>query len=303
MIRDILRFYREAPLLLADNSLDVTLGHYVSQHGYGSSFVHDHLLPMAGAIWSAPAQTMLDFPVVSFVRFCVNHGLLQLSDRPQWRTVTGGSREYVRRLLEATKVPVRLNSPVLKISRSTQGVTLHTAQGAETFDDVVIGVHADQALSLLDYPTRHEQQTLSAFQYQKNLAVLHSDSSLMPKRKGVWAAWNYLGKAGADGARHLSVTYWMNRLQHLPCAQPILVTLNPGTMPRDNLVFRQFDYDHPLFDTGAMLAQSRLPLLQGQGGTHTWYCGSYFGYGFHEDAFASGVAAAQSLCHSTMVPS
>ncbi|MCA1909977.1 MAG: FAD-dependent oxidoreductase [Magnetospirillum sp.] len=293
MVADILRFYREAPRLLDDPDPDLSLGQYLRRGGYGQAFVDDHLLPMAAAIWSAPSSTMLAFPAASFVRFCANHGLLQLTDRPRWRTVSGGSREYVSRITAQLTGPIRLNEGVRAVTRRPDGVVVTTARGSQIFDDVVIGAHADEALSLLADPSPQEQAVLGAFGYQENLAVLHSDKALMPQRRRVWAAWNYLGKGGDDGARQLCVTYWMNRLQNLPADLPLFVTLNPITQPDPALVHRQITYHHPVFDGAAMNAQKRLPSLQGV--NRTWFCGSYFGYGFHEDAFSSGLAVAESM--------
>lgn len=293
MVADILRFYRQAPRLLDDPDPDLSLGEFLRRDGYGQAFVDDHLLPMAAAIWSAPSSTMLAFPAASFVRFCANHGLLQLTNRPQWRTVRGGSREYVNRIVAQLTGPIRLNEGVRAVTRRPDGVVVTTAHGSQIFDDVVIGAHADEALALLADPSPQEQAVLGAFGYQENLAVLHSDKALMPERRRVWAAWNYLGKGGDDGARQLCVTYWMNRLQNLPDDLPLFVTLNPITQPDPALVHRQITYHHPVFDGAAMNAQKQLPALQGV--NRTWFCGSYFGYGFHEDAFSSGLAAAESL--------
>lgn len=293
MVADILRFYRQAPRLLDAPDPDLSLGEFLRRDGYGQAFIDDHLLPMAAAIWSAPSSTMLAFPAASFVRFCANHGLLQLTNRPRWRTVSGGSREYVNRIVAQLTGPLRLNEGVRAITRRPDGVVVTTAHGSQIFDDVVIGAHADEALALLADPSPQEQAVLGAFGYQENLAVLHSDKALMPERRRVWAAWNYLGKGGDDGARQLCVSYWMNRLQNLPDDLPLFVTLNPITEPDPALVHRQITYHHPVFDGAAMNAQKQLPALQGV--NRTWFCGSYFGYGFHEDAFSSGLAVAESL--------
>lgn len=298
MIADILRFYRLAPSLLADGETGPTLGAVLARHGFGAAFVNDHLLPMAAAIWSAPSETMLDFPATSFVRFCANHGLLQLADRPQWRTVSGGSREYVRRLLADMPGRVRVDTPVVRIERHAAGVAIVTADGGrESFDQVVIGAHADEALALLAEPSATERSLLGAFRYQENLAVLHGDASLMPRRRRVWSAWNYLGRTGEDGARQLCVTYWMNRLQALDPDVPLFVTLNPILAPAEHSVYARIVYHHPVFDGAAMAAQRQLDRIQG--GNRTWFCGSYFGYGFHEDAFASGTAVAEALAHAS----
>lgn len=306
MVRDVLRFYREAPRLLADADASLTLGDYLDEQGYGQGFIHDHLLPMAAAIWSAPADTMMAFPVRSFVAFCQNHGLLQLRDRPQWRTVSGGSRVYVKALLADCRAEVRLSTPVLRVVRETEGVTLHTPAGAERFDAVVIATHADEALALLDAPSRAEQSLLGAFRYQENHAVLHSDPTLMPRRRRVWSCWNYAGSRQGQGAaqgggeRHLSVTYWMNALQGLPDSLPLFVTLNPGRAPDPARTYARFTYHHPVFDGGALRAQPALASLQGR--DNVWFCGSYFGYGFHEDAMASGLGVAAAMGAGAWAP-
>ncbi|HIJ62638.1 MAG TPA: NAD/FAD-binding protein, partial [Rhodospirillaceae bacterium] len=295
MIADVLRFYREAPRLMTETGPGPSLGDYLRRNHYGRAFVEDHLLPMAAAIWSAPAETMMDFPAISFIRFCSNHGLLQLVDRPQWRTVTGGSREYVRRLIADTEAAeIRLNTAVVQIARRPDEVEVTTADGQRAvFDQVVIGAHADEALALLADPGAGERSVLGAFSYQENLALLHGDVTLMPRRRRVWSAWNYLGQAGPDGSRRLCVTYWMNRLQSLDPRLPLFGTLNPITTPRDDSVHARIVYHHPVFDASAMEAQERLPLIQGH--RRTWFCGSYFGYGFHEDAFSSGLSLAEAM--------
>lgn len=299
MVADIQRFYDAAPTVLEHRARTGqedprTLGDYLRDGRYSDAFVHDHLLPMAAAIWSAPPETMMAFPITAFVRFCVNHGLLQLHDRPRWRTVQGGSREYVRRITAGLAGRIRTNTPVAHILRSPGAVIVRTEDGTEEhFDEVVIGTHADEALALLADPDPAERALLGAFGYQKNTAVLHGDPAQMPARRRVWSAWNYLGRTGADGARHLCVTYWMNRLQSLPDSLPLFVTLNPVRPPRAETVYRSFDYDHPVFDQAAMAAQRSLDTLQG--GNRTWFCGSYFGYGFHEDAFSSGLRVAAGL--------
>jgi predicted NAD/FAD-binding protein len=294
MVTDILRFYRNAPKLMAMPEPGPSLGDYLRDNRYGDAFVQDHLLPMAAAIWSAPASTMLDFPAISFVRFCANHGLLQLADRPQWRTVIGGSREYVRRLTADIRHRAHLNTPVLAIERQPRGIDVITAGGQrENFDEVVIASHADEALGLLANPSEDESRLLGAFGYQENLAVLHGDTALMPRRQKLWASWNYMGRTGLDGSRHLCVSYWMNRLQSLDAKSPVIVTLNPITPPRPEMVHASFVYHHPMFDGAAMAAQGQLGRIQGA--ERVWFCGSYFGYGFHEDAFSSGLATAEAM--------
>lgn len=295
MVADILRFYEQAPKLLASGGdTGLSLGDYLGENSYGDAFVNDHLLPMAAAIWSAPSETMLAFPAISFVRFCDNHGLLQVKNRPKWRTVIGGSREYVHRITAGLSDRIRLNTAVARIERSPHGVEIVTVDGhRDRFDEVVIASHADEALALLDAPTLDERRLLGAFRYQENTAILHGDTTQMPTRRRIWAAWNYLGRTGTDGGRALCVSYWMNRLQSLDPKVPLFVTLNPITPPRDETVHASFLYHHPVFDSAAMAAQTELGLLQGA--NRTWFCGSYFGYGFHEDAFSSGLAVAHAL--------
>lgn len=294
MVRDVLRFYREAPAVLLRPDTRQTLGEYLAAGGYGRSFVDDHLLPMAAAIWSCPTATMLDFPVVSFVRFCRNHGLLRIRDRPQWRTVSGGSREYVRRIADRLPGRIRLATPVAAIVRGTAGVVVRDAGGNEDrFDHVVLAVHGDQAAALLGDPDPRERAILGAFRYAPNHAVLHGDAALMPRRRAVWASWNYLTGRDAAGDRAVSVTYWMNRLQGLDPAVPLFVSLNPSRPPDPARTHAAFDYMHPVFDQPAIDAQAALPAIQGQ--RRTWFCGAWCGYGFHEDGLTAGLAVAAAL--------
>ena len=295
MIRDVLRFYAEAPKLLdTDLSIDVTLGDYLEANGYSSAFIDDHILPMSAAIWSTTAPEMRAFPVAAFVRFFFSHGLLSLSNRPQWRTVEGGSREYVRRLTASFADRIRLGAGVRRIHRHGSRVLIDDAQGnRDVFDHVVIATHADEALGLLADPTETERRLLGAFAYTPNETILHSDETLMPKRRSVWSSWNYIGDGAAASAKPLCVTYWMNRLQGIDPALPLFVTLNPDRAPREDLVHRRFSYMHPLFDRVALRAQQDLWQLQGV--NNSWFCGSYFGYGFHEDALQSGLAVGEML--------
>lgn len=295
MVRDIMRFYKVAPDLLKDESLrGVSLGAYLDRNNYSAGFIDDHLLPMGAAIWSMTANDMRDYPLHAFIRFFVNHGLVQLSGRPQWRTVKGGSREYVSRVLAEFRGTVRLSSPVAAIRRTPEGVTVVDRAGdVSVFDDVVIATHADDALSLLADADDHEQALLGAFEYTNNTAVLHSDERLMPKRKAVWSSWNYLSEPGSRGTEALCVTYWMNKLQPIEPATPLFVTLNPSRAVDPAKVIQSFDYTHPLFDTKAMAAQKSLWSLQGR--RNTWFCGAHFGSGFHEDGIQSGLAVAEAL--------
>jgi predicted NAD/FAD-binding protein len=291
MLRDLRRFYREAPALARDMPLDVSLGDFLNRFGYGQAFRQDHLLPMAAAIWSASAMMLEQYPAAHFIRFCDNHGLLKFTDRPIWRTVDGGSREYVKRLLKGIDTG-HIGRGAAAIERGRGSVAIRDMFGSvRSYDHVVMACHADQALSLLRDPSPAETGLLGAFGYTSNRAVLHGDSRLMPKRKPVWASWNYLGRR--QDADKLHVTYWMNRLQGLTDAPPLFVTLNPAVEPAAGTVLREEIYQHPQFDAGAMRAQTDLWSLQGR--RRTWFCGAWFGAGFHEDGLQSGLAAAEQL--------
>ncbi|MCC6469973.1 MAG: FAD-dependent oxidoreductase [Alphaproteobacteria bacterium] len=295
MLRDLRRFYREAPALLDRADADLpSLDDFLRLGGYGEAFVRDHLLPMGAAIWSTAAADMRAYPAAAYIRFHANHGLLQVTGRPQWRTVDGGSRQYVRGLLRTLEARVLTGSRVARVARRNGRVVLTTAQGVSaTFDRVVIAAHADQALAMLADPTAEERRLLGAMRYTSNRAVLHGDSRLMPKRRRVWSSWNYIADDRADASSAPCVTYWMNRLQSLDTDHPVLVTLNPRRPPDPRLVHAQFDYAHPAYDHAALQAQRALWSLQGVG--NIWYCGSYFGAGFHEDALQSGLAVAEEL--------
>jgi predicted NAD/FAD-binding protein len=292
MLASVLRFYREAPRDVPGLGL-ISLGEYLDQKGYGATFREEHLFPMAAAIWSIPAAKVAEYPAAAFVRFCENHGLLNVANRPIWRTVDGGSRMYVEALARPLRERVRLNAPVRSIRRAGGDVFVR-AEGCEEerFDDVVIGAHADQALAMLADADARERRILGAFKYSANEAVLHTDASLMPNRRAVWSSWNYLGQR-ASGDAQPSVTYWMNKLQGVPGHLPRFVTLNPGRPPREDLVIKRFACAHPLFDAGAIAAQGELWSLQGRQGV--WFCGAYFGAGFHEDGLQAGLAVAEAL--------
>ena len=296
MMRDLLRFYRDAPQLLDDDTgNDLSLGDYLAREKYGKNFIRDHLLPMGAAIWSTTATEMAAYPAKAFIRFFVSHGLLNITDRPQWRTVDGGSRTYVERLTDGYRDRVQYGG-VRTISRIDGKVRIEDLAGVQKeFDHVVIATHADEAFNLLADPSEAERTLLCSWRYAHNRAVLHTDVSLMPKRDRVWSSWNFIGddNASSDKEASLCVTYWMNRLQSLDPGSPLLVTLNPVHEPATGSIIREFDYTHPFFDRAALASQDRLWSLQGQ--KNTWYCGSYFGSGFHEDALQSGLAVAEQL--------
>lgn len=295
MLRDIVRFYREAPKLLRDpGAVRLTLGEYLDAGRYGHRFIYDHLLPMGAAIWSSTIAEMLAFPAHSFVRFFQNHGLLQIKDRPQWFTVKGGSRTYVTALADTLTGRFHTNSAITSLRRTPTGVIIRDADGQDSsFDQVVIGAHADQALALLADADEDEKRVLGAFRYQLNRAHLHRDPALMPKRPKAWSAWNYLANGTRERQAKVAVTYWMNELQGIDAANPLFVTLNPIQPPRPEFRIREFIYDHPMFDGPAIKAQAQLADIQGL--RRTWFCGAYLGYGFHEDGLSAGLAVAEAL--------
>jgi predicted NAD/FAD-binding protein len=295
MLRDLRRFYRDAPAALSSTDTAASsLGDFLVAQRFGAAFRDDHLLPMAAAIWSAPMATMLDYPAAAFIRFHENHGLLKIAGRPIWRTVKGGSRNYVERLARSFAGEIRLNTAVASIKRDANGVTImdHNLQ-ISRFDHVVIATHANQALAMLTDPSPQERRLLSAFNYSRNVAVLHADERLMPRRRAVWSSWNYVSAGQASEGGAPTITYWMNNLQRLGTERPLFVTLNPESEPDPSTVFKSEMYEHPIFDGSAMAAQRELWSLQG--GNRTWFCGSYFGAGFHEDGLQAGLAVAEQL--------
>lgn len=291
MLRDLARFYREAPVDMATLGT-MSLEDYLDAGGYGAAFRDDHLYPMASAIWSTPAADIGKYPASAFINFCETHGLLKLSGRPVWRTVGGGSRSYVQVLAQSVGKIVS-NYPIKMVSRTANGVSLVGPDGCHRhFDQVVIATHADQALAMLSDPSMEERRLLGAFRYVDNEAILHSDRNLMPRRRKVWSSWNYMSRV-ANHQRQLAVTYWMNRLQGIPEEKPLFLTLNPHRDIRPDTVLRRMRYQHPSFDGAAMAAQKKLWSLQGV--RRTWFCGAYFGAGFHEDGLQAGLAVAEEV--------
>lgn len=307
MLRDILRF-NKAATALAEQSRgnkfnqtsdmlaagDISLGNYLNRYDYSAEFRNWYLLPMAGCIWSCPTEQMLAFPLNTFVNFCHNHGLLQVSDRPQWQTVKGGARQYVDKLLAG--IPDhRIGNPVHAINRIKVGnimqIFIDSANGSEMFDHVVLASHSDQSLRLLKDISPIERSILSAISYQPNRAVLHTDASCLPKNKLTWSAWNY--QSQSDKEPQVCVHYLLNNLQPLPFKQPLIVSLNPIDEPNPSSVIASYDYDHPVFDSTAVAAQHELHRIQGQ--YNTWFAGAWTGYGFHEDGLKSGLAVAQAI--------
>jgi len=292
MLRDIRRFNRETTLMAQTGQVPaLALGDYLTQHDYGHAFRDWYLIPMAAAIWSCPTETMMAYPLATFVRFCHNHGLLRILNRPQWYTVNRGARSYVEKLL-AEIGDVRVSTPVFSVLRDDPlRVQVMSSDGVEAFDEVVFACHSDQTLAILGAgATAAERQVLGAVKYQDNDAWLHTDTALMPRRKGVWSAWNYLAGRGAPGDQPVSVSYLLNRLQPLPVATPVVLSLNPLFEPAPETVLGHYRYAHPVFDQAAIDAQARLPSIQGR--QRSWFAGAWTGYGFHEDGLKSALAVA-----------
>jgi predicted NAD/FAD-binding protein len=293
MLADILRFNRHTIGMLENDAVSaVSLGEYLTHGHYSAPFRDWYLVPMAAAIWSAPRKDILDFPLPSFTRFCHNHGLLQFSDRPRWRTVVGGGRVYVDRIARELR-DIRLATPVEAVKRDASGVAISAAGRVERYDEVVLACHSDQALRLLVDPSTHEREFLSAIRYQPNRVILHTDPRLLPRSRRAWSAWNYLSTDDPSGERPVAVSYLINKLQPLPFATPVLVTLNPPFEPDPARVIDEFEYSHPLLDAYAYAAQQKL--AQRNGERRTWFAGAWRGYGFHEDGLASAHAVADGI--------
>lgn len=294
MIREILRFYREAPQLLNGSDAGPTIGEYLHAGGYGRLFIDDHLMPMTSALWSSPKQQVLDFPARHLVQFMANHCMLDPGNRPPWRVVRGGSSRYLDKLLPAISGELRAATPVHSVARDATGVSVVHAGGPERFDQVVFACHSDQALALLSDPSDTERSVLGAMRYQRNDTVLHTDASLLPSRRRLWAAWNALAlREHADGEPACTVSYCMNVLQGITSTTPFVVTLNATARIAPEKILARMDYAHPIFDHAAVAAQQRWDEINGQ--MRSWYCGAYWGWGFHEDGLRSGVRVAQAL--------
>jgi uncharacterized protein len=292
MLADIGRFNKMTTAIAergAESELAQPIGDFLDQHRFEAAFRDWYFLPMIGCIWSCPTDQMLRFPIGTMIRFCHNHGLIQVTNRPQWYTVTGGARHYVTKLLKGIS-DARLNTPVRSVRRGAAGVTVATDSGSETFDDVVLACHSDQSLALLADASDAEREVLGAIRYHPNRAVLHTDATVLPRRKLAWAAWNY-ARAADTGREQTAVClhYLINRLQPLPWQQPVVVSLNPDPahLPAPGKVLQDFEYSHPVFDGAAVAAQQRLPALQGRGGV--WFGGAWTRYGFHEDGLMSAL--------------
>lgn len=296
MLADILRFNELTTSLAqsgAEAALQQPIGDFLAEHRFSDAFRDWYFLPMIGCIWSCPTDQMLRFPVATMIRFCHNHGLLQVANRPRWFTVTGGARHYVEKMLPRI-ADRRLNTPVRSVRRTAAGVLVATDHGTERYDDVVLACHSDQSLALLADPTPAERAVLGSIRYHRNRAVLHTDASVLPRRRLAWAAWNY--ERASDAPREQAAVclhYLLNKLQPLPTQQPVLVSLNPVHEPDPRTVQGDFDYAHPVFDRAAIAAQARVPELQGR--QRTWYCGAWTRYGFHEDGLMSALQVVDGL--------
>ncbi len=291
MVRDLLRFYREAPALLNVPGPGPTLGDYLAEQGYGAAFRDEHLVPMASALWSSPSTQILSFPARYLVQFMANHQMLQVSGRPQWRVIEGGSASYVRAMRSRWSVVERLRCPVLGVRRDFTGVEVISAAGAERFDQAVMACHSDEALRLLADPSERERDILGAIRYQPNDVVLHTDAAVLPRHPKAWAAWNvHIPRCVGAGC---TVSYCMNILQGLESREPFVVTLNRTDAIDPSRILRRMLYHHPVYDAAAVAAQKRKHEIQGR--QRTWFAGAYWGWGFHEDGLRSAVDAVNAL--------
>jgi predicted NAD/FAD-binding protein len=299
MLKDIMRFNRVTTALAhanAEAAMMQPLCDFLVAQNFSNEFRDWYFLPMMGCIWSCPTDQMLQFPVATMIRFCYNHGLIQVTNRPQWWTVKGGAKHYVEKIISNIS-DKRLNAPVRRIRRDSAGVHVSTDAGTELFDKVILATHSDQSLRLLQAPSEAEQSSLSAIRYQPNRAVLHTDTSVLPKRKIAWAAWNYeRAEKTASESSQVCLHYLLNLLQPLPFTQSVVVSLNPLREIARNHIMAEFDYAHPVFDLAAIRAQGDVAALQGQ--NNTYFCGAWTGYGFHEDGLKSGLKVAGQLLQS-----
>jgi predicted NAD/FAD-binding protein len=297
MLRDLMRFNREATRLAASGTaVPGTLGEFLDAGGYGRELRQLYLVPMAACIWSTPSAQVNRFPLQTFLSFCHNHGLLAVTNRPQWRTVAGGGREYVARLASNLE-DIRLGVAVRRVRRLESGVEIATDQGTQRFDEVVMATHTDQSLALLENASPEERAVLRAIPYQPNRAVLHTDEALLPRRRRAWAAWNFFSPRREHSDQPVCLSYLINRLQPLPFRRPVVVTMNPlqacGFAPRQESVIAEFDYHHPVFLEGSDEAKRRVADLQGK--RRTWFCGAWTRHGFHEDGLLSAVNVARRM--------
>ena len=300
MIWDTLRFYRAGRELVKDPNLDITLGDYLAGNGYSNVFRDNHIVPMASALWSAPASQVESFPLQYMLSFMANHNMLAINGRPIWKTIVGGSNQYVGKIIDQLNGELRLNQPVQGITRQDGKVIVHTTNQEESFDALVLACHSDQALSLLLDPTAEEQSVLGAIEYQDNQVVVHTDERFMPPKRAAWASWN--ARVSADQNAACSVSYWMNLLQNIPVPTPIVVTLNPAASALGSVeqhkILTERHYAHPVYTRATIQAQQQHSTISG-GRNNTYYCGAYWGWGFHEDGVRSARVVADQLEHAS----
>lgn len=296
MLADFLRFNKQA-LAYIEKDETITLGQCLDELKMGEWFKNYFLLAMGAAIWSCPISTMMDFPAKTFLRFFKNHGLLSVNNRPQWYTVSGGSREYIKKLTAPYADRVKLDCGVASVSREGEGWLVVDMQGgAQRYDEIVFACHGDEAMAMIENPSEDLRKVIGAFSYQDNHIITHTDTSFMPKNRDCWASWVYLNDGPKDEKPVVSLTYWMNNLQNFESDEPVLVTLNPGRRPEEGKILDEQNFSHPIFDRGAVAAQSQIDSIQGQNGL--WFCGAYQRYGFHED----GLLSAVHLCERMGAP-
>lgn len=293
MLFDVLRFNKKA-LSVIEKSPDISLQECLDHLNLGSWFRQYYLLAMGAAIWSCPVKTIMDFPAKTFLQFFKNHGLLSVNNRPQWYTVTGGSRQYVGRIKNNLSKKITFESGAKNITKDGEGYIVRGLKNnTQRFDNIIFACHADEALAMIDAPNKDEKEVLGAFQYQSNKVITHSDDSFMPRNKKCWASWVYLSENRSDESDHVSLSYWMNNLQNFETEKPLLVTLNPSRRPDENLIHDEHEFSHPIFDMGAIKAQERIQDIQGKRGL--WFCGAYQRYGFHEDGLLSAVNVVKAM--------
>ncbi len=291
MVADIQRFYKHCPALLDCAGEGPTLGEYLSQNNYGDYFITNHLIPMASALWSSPSQAILEFPAKYLVAFMHNHHMLQISNRPAWRVLENGSSSYIDKVTQRWKVDTRLNTTIQHVKRYADKVCIQTLTGEETFDHVIFACHSDQALALLDSPSEAEASILGAIGYQDNETILHHDTSVLPPNRKAWAAWN-VNISSKDTAQ-CTVSYCMNILQGIESPEPFVVSLNQREQIDDKKILAVMQYQHPIYTHEMVSAQKRRDEINGQ--NRSWFCGAYWGFGFHEDGFRTGLDVAKVL--------
>jgi len=289
MLRDINYFYNNALKDAESSPDDETMGDFLNRFNYSKKFIEYHLVPMTASIWSCPKKSILNFPIKSLLLFFENHKLLNIYNRPNWSTIQNGSIEYVKKIEQLLKGKIYKGANVTKISQAEESVNIHSSLGVKKFDEVILACHADQSFNLVKENFIDQANLLQNFKYQKNISILHSDINYMPKRKSVWSSWNYITETDSSG--NLSVTYWMNELQKIKSNLPILLSLNPKKLPNPKLIYGQYTYSHPVFDSNAFQVQNNLSNLQGK--NKIWFCGAWTGFGFHEDGIKSAAEIAQ----------